>query len=80
MEFNDLQLILSNIGTSQVKKIIIYTFNQRWIGEYGDKFTLTPTLLTINRQDGTVYHISNSAIKNIIIPYEHVTRPKKVRK
>jgi hypothetical protein len=80
MEFNDLQLILSNMGTEKIKEIIFYTNNRRWIGGYGDKFTLTPTLLTINRQDGTVYHISNSAIKNIIIPYEHVTRPKKVRK
>ena len=68
------------MGTEKIKEIIFYTNNRRWIGGYGDKFTLTPTLLTINRQDGTVYHISNSAIKNIIIPYEHVTRPKKVRK
>lgn len=80
MEFNDLQLILSNIGTSQVKKIIIYTFNQRWIGEYGDKFTLTPTLLTITRQDGTIYHINNNSIKTIIIPDEHIKKPVKVIK
>ena len=80
MEFNDLQLILSNMGTEKIKEIIFYTNNRRWIGGYGDKFTLTPTLLTITRQDGTIYHINNNSIKTIIILDEHIKKPVKVIK
>jgi len=78
MDFKDLEVLLSDMRTDE--RIDVYTSNKSWIGVYEDKFTLTPTLLTIKKEDGTIYNIPNENIISITIHAEHIKRPTEIWK